>query len=229
MDKFLKKRKANEDSPKESETPKVSQKKAKKVGSETHLVCLPGASVNLSAGILACLEKLRVQHGFTLHKTDKIKWNTFAAKSPDNQNAVLALCPKDQDFYVLGNSFGNRVICEMLKEGKFPSTCKGFILCGFPLYGNKNAPDRVSQLKSIPRDSNVMVVSGTLDEFLHREFCSKKGKDLLSQVFNEMKLTKGQLHFIENGVHDLPKCKGGKQCNVAGEARLLELVTAFCV
>jgi len=229
MDKFVVKRKAEPEIIDVDEEQPAEAKKKAKVSRPT-LVVLPGASGSLSAAMNAALDKLASRHGFTIIRRDKVKWNTYAAKAPGNTTAVLEMCPTDKDYFVLGNSFGNRVVCEMLKDDKFTPEMKGAILCGFPLYGDKNVSDRVDQLRSIPEDANVMIISGTPDEFLHRSFLDKKGRDLMSQVFEEMNLERGSLEFIENGVHDLPKCKGknAKADSVVGEAKLLKLIVDFC-
>lgn len=193
------------------------------------MVVLPGASGSLSAGMLSMI-LAELGKGFEIHKVEKIKWSTYAANAQSNMDAVLALFPPEK-FYVMSNSFSSRVVCELLAANKFPSRCLGFVFCGYPLYGEKNVPDRVNQLKLIPKRTKLLMISGTLDPLLNREFLPKIGAELLTAIFASLEMPLGQLHFVENGDHDVPKCKGksAKADTAAGASKVIQLVSDFCV
>ena len=219
MDKFLKRK----DAPESEEAPT----KAKRVEGMC-LVVLPGAggslAKNMNTMVLDPLEGM----GFSVRR-GSLKWNTFTAKHKDNVAAVLALCPTDKDFYVMGNSFGNRVIAEMMKAKQLPARCRGAVLCGFPLYGDKDKKDRLEQLQGVPKDSTLMLISGTNDEFLNRDFLPVKGAALLSSVLDDMKITgRNEVHFIEGGKHDVPSAAGGKKVVEEAATRVVNLVRNFC-
>jgi len=219
MDKFLKRK----DAP-ESEDPPTKVKRVEGMC----LVVLPGAggslAKNMNTMVLDPLEGM----GFSV-KRGSLKWNTFTAKHKDNVAAVLALCPADKDFYLMGNSFGNRVIAEMMKAKQLPARCRGAVLCGFPLYGDKDKKDRLEQLQGVPKDSTLMLISGTNDEFLNRDFLPVKGAALLSSVLDDMKITgRHEVHFIEGGKHDVPSAAGGKKVVEEAATRVVNLVRNFC-
>ena len=219
MDKFLKRK----DAP-ESEDPPTKVKRVEGMC----LVVLPGAggslALNMNTMVLDPLEGM----GFSVRR-GSLKWNTFTAKHKDNVAAVLALCPTDKDFYLMGNSFGNRVIAEMMKAKQLPARCRGAVLCGFPLYGDKDKKDRLEQLQGVPKDSTLMLISGTNDEFLNRDFLPVKGAALLSSVLDDMKITgRHEVHFIEGGKHDVPSAAGGKKVVEEAATRVVNLVRNFC-
>jgi len=221
MEKFLSKRPRDGEEEVES-TPKAAKK------TDMVLVVLPGAGGSLAKNMSELvLDKLQTR-GLTIRRGNPLKWNTFAAGHKDNVSAVLGLIPSNVDFYIMGNSFGNRVICEMLSKKLLPVRCKGAILCGFPLYGDKDKNDRLVQLQAVPKDSNLMFISGTKDEFLNREFLPIKGEALLRSVVKEMHLTgRHELHFVEGGKHDVPTT-GSKKTLLDSASNVINLVVNFC-
>ena len=224
MDKFLK-RKAEDGSEGEP-----AGKAAR--GGGLVLVALPGAGGALSKGMDELVLMPLEGKGFKVRRPagGKLKWNTFAAKHADNCAAVLSLCPPaGQDFFLMGNSFGNRVIAEMLTADKVPAHCRGVVMCGFPLYGEKNIDDRLKQLKAIPKKTTLMMISGTDDEFLNREFLPIKGRALLTAELEALGLTgHHEVHFVDGGGHDVPKCRGGKAAISAAAAKTVDLISSFC-
>ena len=79
---------------------------------------------------------------------------------------------EDEDWYIMGCSFGNRVatavIAELDERQRVPPK---LILTGYPMYGpslnNKDA--RVRSLQSLPVGTPVLAISGTKDEFINSE------------------------------------------------------------
>jgi predicted alpha/beta-hydrolase family hydrolase len=224
MEKFLKR--PREDGV-EAESPSRT-KAAKKTDPPCVLVVLPGAGGSLAKNMSELvLDKLQTR-GFMIRRSP-LKWNTFAAGHKDNVSAVLGLIPSDVDFYIMGNSFGNRVICEMMSKKLLPVRCKGAILCGFPLYGDKNKNDRLVQLQAVPKDSTLMLISGTNDEFLNRDFLHHKGETLLRSVVKDMHLTgRNELHFIEGGKHDVPTT-GSKKTLLDSATKVINHIINFCI
>ena len=111
----------------------------------------------------------------------------------------------------MGNSFGNRVICEIMAAGKAPPHCKGVVLCGYPLYNkkddDKNNAARANSLKNLPADTNTLVIVGTRDEFLTRDYIlpeTSRGVGLMKNAVAHLTNLKGVME-IPFGEHTVPK------------------------
>lgn len=103
------------------------------------------------------------------------------------------------------------------------------MMCGFPLYGEANKPDRVNQLNRIPAGVNVMFVSGENDEFLSRTFMDSKGRKALQQVVEAAPCgPTSRCEFLTKGKHTCPEA-GGKQFTTAATARLKQLILEWFV
>jgi hypothetical protein len=94
-------------------------------------------------------------------------WKGWNPLSRDNVQGVLDCCPiDDREWYILGNSFGNRVLCAMYSVGSFVAQPNGIILCGYPMWAKKGTEERVLTLQSLPPHCNVLCISGEKDTFL---------------------------------------------------------------
>lgn len=204
------------------------------------LVVLPGASGHIAANMMnLVLTPLSMKLSL---KTTKFNWNKMRAGDAKNIAQVSALCPSDAPFFVLGNSFGNRVICEMLAVNQV-TNCKGVIMCGYPLYGPEKQTTkeglctdreprvnpRVAQLLSVPADARVLLISGTRDEFLCRPYLSKPGPDSLKEVVSQHSGSM-EVVTIPNGTHDVPTVKGAgaKQATLVAANSVLHHISKFC-
>lgn len=230
MDKFLGKRKSDDGEGSSSS----SNTKVQKIGGPpvTCIVC-PGAGGVLGKKMEEkILEVLTAKHNFSLRKLNGIHWNTGKASNASNVALVTAQFPAEGDFFLWGNSFGNRVLCEMVGANQLPARCKGLIICGFPLYGEQNVPDRVRQLQMLAPKSNTQVIkslliSGTDDEFLTRSFLASKGAALMREQ-HALLGASSSLVMLEGGKHTVPECKGGKSAIDSSASRVIKEVVAFC-
>lgn len=215
MVKFLKRKAPDDEDIGSTRGSSSSSSKSQKTGdgAPVTLIVCPGAGGTLAKAMEEkVLVELARKHNFPLNRLNGIKWVTLRAGHDSNVGLITAQFPADRDFYLMGNSFGNRVLCEMLGAGKVPSRCRGVIFCGFPLYGEKNVPDRVNQLKLLSKAPQIktLVISGTEDEFLNRDFLTAKGAALMQKTHSDLGLPISRLVMLENGLHDVPKCKGAK-------------------
>jgi hypothetical protein len=237
MDKSKRKKEDNDDN--NDKIKKIAKNELSSSSSTTTtaatLIVLPGASGKLSQSMEnEVLTKLKMNSNINVIKKDSIKWNTYSAGNQSNINEIISMLPKDnQEYYLLGNSFGNRVICEFLSSNNNnKSNCSGAILCGYPLYSDKNNEDRVNQLKKFPKDMKLMMISGDQDDFLNQSYLTLKGKELIEKQFQELSLSnnKSKLIVIENGVHDLPKTKGKniKETTIKAGNTIINEIKQFC-
>jgi len=178
------------------------------------------------------LNKLKSNSNINIISKDTCNWNKYAAGHQSNINQIIEMIPSNKDYYLLGNSFGNRVICEYLSSNN-NSNCLGVILCGYPLYGDKNNEDRVLQLQKFPKNIKLMMISGSLDDFLNQNYLTIKGENLIRKHYTELSLSNdhSKLVIIENGVHDLPKTKGkgAKETTKAAAERIINEIKNFCI
>ena len=167
------------------------------------LILLPGASGSFTKSMVDCLiPKLELTFNV---RTRPGKWKGWNPNSNENVHSVLKLCPKDGIYYILGNSFGNHVLCSMIvnnsfaKADAFPPS--KIILCGYPMYNDKCTNERVDLIKSLPKNTKVLCISGSNDNFLKHNG-SKQGKSLYETIISTM-LCKDttELHIVENGGH----------------------------
>ena len=230
MDNFLKRKQADdgEGGSSSSSSSSSSSKVQKKAEPVTCIVC-PGAG-----GVLAkkmeekILDVLSAKHSFSFRKLNGIHWNTSKAGNASNVALVTAQFPPEGDFWIWGNSFGNRLVCEMVGSNQLPPRCKGIIICGFPLYGEQNNQDRVRQLQMLaPNKVKSLLISGTDDEFLNRGFLSSKGADLIREQ-HALLGTSSSLVILDGGKHTIPECKGGKAAIENACSRVIKEIVAFC-
>jgi len=113
-----------------------------------------------------------------------------------------------------GASFGNRVVCEVLRShrAELPSrACNALLLCGFPL----NPPDkaegadqkRPAHLLALPAGVRVRLLQGGKDEFN-----GPRGILALNELVAQMAAT-AEVVEVPGGQHTLPAAKGLKQLN----------------
>ena len=145
------------------------------------LVILPGSSGKLSKDFKEFLLP-ELHQRFDVRLRDEKKW-----KGWDPRKNAIDVCSReenlvttefwsydheDEDWYIMGCSFGNRVatavVAELDERQRVPPK---LILTGYPMYGpslnNKDA--RVRSLQSLPVGTPVLAISGTKDEFINSE------------------------------------------------------------
>jgi hypothetical protein len=135
------------------------------------LVILPGSSGHLGKAMRSVFLASLSQH-FEVRVRDG-KWRGWNPVGEKNVQSVLDVSPSgahEYDWYILGNSFGNRVLCAMCTEGLFPTPPRGLVMCGYPMYGPKGTDERVKLLQSLdlPVGTKLLCISGAKDEFLLR-------------------------------------------------------------
>lgn len=203
------------------------------------LVVLPGAGGVIGKNMVEMLSLLQQEHGFKIVYAPKLSWNKFSAASKTNVLGVKELVNQceGREFYIMGCSFGNRVLAELLAADlanklKSPPSppvlerCKGVIFCAYPLYGDKNGTDRLNQLNKVPRETPLCIISGLKDEYLNRDYLPKKGAELMKDVTRSF--TNAQLNLIENGKHDLPGATGNKASIQKSKDECLAILLKFC-
>ena len=176
------------------------------------LVVLPGASGCMGKGMstvfIVALEKhfrVCVREG---------KWKGWNPAGDSNVQSVLDLCPTEDigDWYIMGNSFGNRVLCAMFSGNRsiFPCPPKGLVMFGYPMYGPRGTNERVNLLQELELndDQNVLLISGEKDEFLLRK--GSKAADVYAAVVKGMAIGCDQVEVKivpggKHGVLDHPK------------------------
>jgi len=191
-------------------------------GRKPILVVLPGASGALSKSMATIMMPKLSKH-FTVVVREG-KWRGWNPNSDENVASILNVCPRDgSDYFILGNSFGNRVLCSLFVNDHFagrnvPSP-RGVIMCGYPMYGEKYTNERVSLFQSLPSGVRVCCISGSNDEFLNRTPASVKdskailkGESLFQFIIKTMDGAgpEPELHIVPGGGHgviDVPKSK----------------------
>ena len=166
------------------------------------LVILPGSSGKISKrmtefinGFLSNHFSVRIREG---------RWKGWKPLGSENVETVLEHCPVDGVWYALANSFGNRVLCEMYAADKFVNQPAGLILCGYPLYGEKCTPERVTTLQALPSHSKVLAISGSNDEFLSRAPRGESlvGVELLRSILDSLLCKQHtRFHVVPSGGH----------------------------
>ncbi len=229
MDKFLvKKRSIDDDEAVSGASSDISGGKISK-SEKIVLIVAPGASGSISKAMHDdVLLKLPDYEVIELN----VKWKVVSAGLDCNIDLIHSKFPLNTKFYIIGNSFGNRVICELLRKKTIPSNLAGVILCGFPLYGEEGSKrvlsdpeERVKQLKLFPKHIKLLLLSGSKDEFLNRKYLNDaKGKNLLTDTFTSLQLTntESKVFVIDGGTHDVAKGK-------ANATELLKQIKLFCV
>jgi len=182
----------------------------KKKSNKPVLVILPGASGSLTKPFKEILIP-RLSTYFTIH-TREGKWKSWTLTSKDNVDSVLSVCPKNnQDWYIMGNSFGNRVICAMIKDNLFSIPPKKIFLFGYPMYSDKGTDERVQLLRELPKNTcKILCVSGSNDEFLTRG-SGKTAQSVYESIIAKLPCKDNiVLHILQGGKHgviDVSKTK----------------------
>lgn len=155
---------------------KRSINESSSVSKKLTLVVLPGASGSLSKNMTSLMIPKLSKYFNVVVRTGK--WQGWNPNSDENIRSVLDLCPPKGDhndsseYVILGNSFGNRVLCSLFVNEHFASSGvpapRSVILCGYPMYGEKYTNERVSLFQSMPSGVRMCCISGSNDEFLHR-------------------------------------------------------------
>jgi hypothetical protein len=198
--------------------------------SKTNLVIIPGATGKVAAKMQEFLKQPRITEEFEVHKADSIRWNTTKPAHSKNVQLVLDLIQDRNNYILVCNSFGNRVVLEMLEKSLFPSgrTPSLVVVCGFPLWGPKENKDRVDLLtKSSQCSVQLCFVSGTNDEFLNRPYLVKKGPSALLEVLANFK-SSPDVHFIQKGKHTIPDCGGTRAEKQVQETLFLDWFLTVC-
>ena len=196
----------------ESFFPSPTKNVQKENCSKPVLIVLPGASGDLSKGMKEIMFPI-LEVNFEV-RTRIGKWKGWNPNSKETVDQVLALCPKKPSvYYILGHSFGNRVICSLFANDHFVangiSPPTKVILLGYPMYNEKGTDERVTLLQSVPSDLDIMCISGANDEFLKKDTLS--GKELFESIINTLPCKETtSLHIIPgagHGVIDVLKSK----------------------
>jgi hypothetical protein len=198
--------------------------------SKQEVIIIPGASGKVAIKMKEILQVAKVTDLFELTIPDALAWNTSKPHHPKNVQQVMDLVGGRNDYILVANSFGNRVVLEMLDKGLFPSgkTPSLVVVCGYPLWGPKENNDRVNLLrKSSLFSVRLCFVSGKSDEFLNRTYLSKKGSEALMQILETFK-TVPDVHFIEKGKHSVPDCGGTRQEKQVEQAKFLDWFIRVC-
>lgn len=136
--------------------------------------------------------------------------------------SVLSVCSSKistEPWYILGHSFGCRMIVSMILNNQFPvAPCKS-ILASYPMYGDKGTSERVDLLQSIQQDCDLLCISGSKDEFLTRGPEAAKFKhdaeNIYKSILSELKCKDSvQLQMVPNGGHGLIDVAKSQQGNV---------------
>ena len=194
------------------------------------LIVAPGASGSISEAMHNDV-LLRLPN-YEVIEINGARYSKRLAGLEKNLEIIRSKFPLVTKFYIIGNSFGNRVICELLHKETSPSNLAGVILCGFPLYGDEESKrvmvdpeERVKQLKLFPKHIKLLLLSGSKDEFLNRKYLKgAKGKNLLTDTFTSLQLTNAEskVFVIDGGTHDVAK-------GTANAAELLKQIQLFCL
>lgn len=190
------------------------------------LLIVPGASGKFSNQMNSFIDQYLSVH-FTILKRDG-RWKGWKPLGDVNVRSVLELAPTDGRWFALGNSFGNRVLCELLASDKFENPPQGLILFGYPLYGEKCTPERLTTLQSLPSSAKILAISGTNDEFLGRapDHSTLRGEELFRSILDTIPPKDSvALHMVIGGGHGVFDV-GAKQFeNVASS--VLDLIAEF--
>ena len=191
----------------------VTDEQSKKRSKTTPIICFPGASGRFTALNRELLQSIPNT------RLIELKWNTFKPSHINNIKLVNENLVKD--CFVLGNSFGNRVLLEMGKMKLFDSLPMKFIFLGYPLFGPKESNDRMDLLKSC-EELDCCFVSGQEDEFLNRTYLQGNGVELMRNLVKDKELL-----MVEKGRHSVPDCKGIKSSKKLELERVKEFIIKF--
>lgn len=217
MDKFLKRKSADEDG-----GPSKKQARVK----PTFIVC-PGASGGDCDLLTSALG--------TLGRTCTIAGRKWVGNFPSQMSSNVSLvedaareaaADSEGPVVLVGHSFGCRVIAALLvkhaKERSLPErvVLGGAVLESYPLYGDsapKPTTDRAAQIRALPEECQVLFLSGANDPFLDRR---KKwrgaeapaGKAALTQVLADAPCSSNSTVVVIDGAgHNAFKATKTKQ------------------
>ena len=188
------------------------------------LVVLPGASGSLSKAMKELLLP-QLRHFFEVRLSEG-KWQGW---SPASQvDRVLQICPTtNEQWYIMGNSFGNRVICAMFEGACFPSPPAAVVMCGYPMHSDKRTSERVDALQALPLHTKVMFISGSDDAFLSRSPSNHQGKELLQHVVTALPCADtAVIRIVQGGKHGVIDC--GKAVQARAIKDVLLWITEYC-
>ena len=214
-----------EDEPEKKYVPSSSSSSSKK-----HLlVVLPGGfKGKISDSMKKILEHEDIKERFDVRlpggPNEKLSWNKRDPGSKKNIEQVNEMCKQDDEdnpvpLFVIGNSFGNRVAAEMLANESFsPIAPTKVMFAGYPLKHKEDKEDnnqsRMNSLTNLPKNANIVFVSGDTDEYLNRDYLDDdhKGEACLMEAV-DMLLCRDSCEVIilPNAKHDLPNATGGKK------------------
>ncbi|KAI8897415.1 hypothetical protein BC833DRAFT_43542 [Globomyces pollinis-pini] len=190
-----------------------------------HLIILPGAMGKITKDFHSLLTKL--ESTYNIIKREKLTWNTRSTKSTSNFDLVKDMIKETngQPYTIIANSFGNRIVLEMLGHHLIDPLPQSIIMCGYPLYGPKNTNDRIEHFDSI-QNSKIpfCFISGNQDEFLTRSFMKTKGFDALKSIVNCLNLETVTYHCVDKGAHSIPTIKGSKNVQMHVINELVDLI-----
>eukprot|EP00696_Hemimastix_kukwesjijk_P008177 gnl/Hemi2/2034_TR728_c0_g1_i1.p1 gnl/Hemi2/2034_TR728_c0_g1~~gnl/Hemi2/2034_TR728_c0_g1_i1.p1 ORF type:complete len:268 (+),score=-15.45 gnl/Hemi2/2034_TR728_c0_g1_i1:56-805(+) len=179
-------------------------------GPKPLLVILPGAGGSLSKSFKEKILPQLSRHFQT--RTREGKWKNWNLTNPDTVDSVLSHCPvssSSEPWYILGHSFGCRVILSMIVNNSFPVPPAKVILTSYPMYGEKVSPERVELLQSVPQGHQILCLSGDKDEFLLRG-SQKSAQEIYEEIITGMKCKDSvTLHLLPKAGHGLSE--GGKK------------------
>lgn len=188
------------------------------------LVLLPGASGSLSKAMKELL--LPQLRRFFEVRLSEGKWQGW---NPASQiDRVLQICPSSSEpWYIMGNSFGNRVICAMFESACFPYPPTAVVMCGYPMHSDKRTSERVEALQSLPSGTKVLFISGSDDDFLSRSPDGRRGQALLQHVTSSLPCADtATIHIVQGGKHGV--IDGGKAAQARAVQDVLLWITEHC-
>jgi hypothetical protein len=200
---------------------KVKQLNDKPIDGSPILVILPGASGNLCKSTKAFFETMPNEI-----ITSEIKWNIFDPSHQSNIDKIESLISNvNSPFFIIGNSFSNRVLCKHLCHLE-STNLKGVIFLGYPLIGpNGKYREEYKELKLVRKSLQLLFISGSNDEFINRNGNGKVG---LNSIKSWLELEDGQVKYIKGGKHGVPDCRK-KADKLEAEANLKRWINEFII
>ena len=184
------------------------------------IVFAPGAGGSTAKAMVALHEQLEAR-GIRVFRCDPGNapndgfkgWATNSAGCGRNVGRVKNVCElaaqsvPNATIFLVGSSFGNRVICEAMRSNRaeLPARVSHKMVCtGYPLHGDGNPegadPKRLNSLRNLPASTEVLFLSGKYDTHLGKE---GRGLASLRDVMAQMACT-ATLVEVPCGVHTVP-------------------------
>lgn len=164
------------------------------------VVVLPGAEGIFENETLNLLEQK--YHVITC----PIRWNKKDVHSSSNRDIINNLCPKTGKYYLFGHSMSNRIVAIMLADKLFVNAPTAIIMSSFPFYRNPILMDRVLELRRLPEDVKLLMISGDSDSYIkdsNVEYEYEQLKCAIPSADEEM--YKIHLKVVVGGLHKLAK------------------------